>query len=353
MNTILCLAATHLATEVPEGTRYSYVARGLLGRSASLFSEQLSSPVTADNSEALIATSMLMQYISWSSLDFLGEMKVNHEDMSQGDIFKQNHTIDVDGEPYYPHLLSQRLLQDPLVQLSSGVFGIVCETYPILWSTGSDFFAATIYSPRHVLEEAIRQHGQDPDRYVSHFMTIWDDRRHRENEVTDKSHLSTFPKPPICPAVGPKPLSPTQDRSNATSSSSETEDSHRKRFRRIASRLSLMFCLVSMIRGSWIPRADYDPRFLSAVSDGLAELQPDIERCCFLFPVLSGNLLRNLVSQDDSRALILLGHFYRAARILLTSQSAWWARQRSTIMEETILKELATRGLTSYMLDVE
>lgn len=49
--------------------------------------------------------------------------------------------------------------------------------------------------------------------------------------------------------------------------------------------------------------------------------------------------------QKDSRLLVFLFHFHRAARTLLVGEQGWWASARSRIMEKVILKELESRGI--------
>lgn len=363
MCTILCLAATHLSTLRPQLPRYSHVALQLLGKSASLFGEKLSSPVTAQNSEALIATSILMQYISWSHVEFLEEQGKfpNHKEHSS---------------------LIMELSRDPLLQLSSGVRGIIFEAYPILWGSGSVFLSACLYSPRSAIEEAILQRGEDPNRFVDHFMAIWDDPRYqapppeKQEELPRQSsaspRLDVFTDGEMLPGYAclrarlnyvcaafktlthgacykPSPqgkgslgcVHAGRAETEIVSASLEhtNPDPRRIAFERVARRLSLLFCLVSLSAS-----AGQSP------PQSLTHLQPDIERCFFTFPVLCGAIFRDLALQGDSRALVMLCHFYRAARILLTSSTSWWARQRSHLIESLILRELISRGLETGVL---
>ncbi|KAK4234086.1 hypothetical protein C8A03DRAFT_18950 [Achaetomium macrosporum] len=305
MCTILCLAATHLSTLRPEVPRYPRAALQLLGKSASLFSEKLSSLVNPQNSEAVIAASLLMHYISWSHAEFLDE---------QGQL---------------------DLSRDPLLRLSSGVRGIFSETFPVLRSSSSVFLSASLYSPRPVIIEAILQHGQDPRRFVDHFMAIWDDPKYRSGQpdtVQETARLS-FASPLGCPYPN------TGHAEIATMLPQHAPDPQRMAFERIAERLSLLFCLIFMsVSGGHSP------------FDSLMQLQPDIERCFFTFPVLYSSVFRGSALRDDPRALVVLCHFYRAARILLKSATSWWARQRSSIIESMILRDLRSRGLETCVL---
>jgi hypothetical protein len=52
----------------------------------------------------------------------------------------------------------------------------------------------------------------------------------------------------------------------------------------------------------------------------------------------------------DPRGLVLLYHFYRAARTLLaTEEDAWWCGRRAVVMEELVGRELRARGLGDHM----
>ncbi|KAI0111500.1 hypothetical protein F4814DRAFT_356959 [Daldinia grandis] len=361
MCTILCLAATHISTLRPQVPRYSRVALQLLGKSASLFRRKLSKPVTAQNIEALIATSVLMHYISWSHVEFL-------EEQDQFPIHKEHDD------------LIMRLSQDPLFQLSSGVRGILSEAYPILWGSDSVFLSASLYSPRAAIEETILQHGDDPHRFVNYFMAIWDDPRCYpqlpERQEDAQEQLSAPPNLDIFANQGKvTDYTCTMGKLNYTCAAFQTwslpaynnrapqEEQHldlrinvtgteiapaspqliatpqRMAFERIAKRLSLLFCLASISTSSGHPP-----------SQELMRLQPDIERCFFTFPVFCSVVFRELALQHDSRALVILHHFYQAARILLTSSTSWWARQRSRIIESLILQDLTSRGLQTFIM---
>ncbi|KAI0863933.1 hypothetical protein F4860DRAFT_23533 [Xylaria cubensis] len=287
MCTVLCLAATHLSTLRPQDPRYSDAATQLLGKSVSLFNAKLSGPITVRNSEALISVCYLMHYISWSRTEFVE----NHD---RYPCRKGNSS------------LTMHLSNDPLLQLSFGVQAILCEAYRILGGSDSVFRTTGLYSPIYAIEEAIVQQGEDPWKFVEHFIGISGD---------------------------PLPAHSTSVSSRCTLKPQEVG------FEAIAKRLSLLFCLVSM-------SASASPSALQT----LTRLELDVERCFFSFPVHYSGAFRELALQGDPRALIMLCYFYRAARILLTSPRTWWARQRSRVIESLILQDLASRGLDTCIL---
>lgn len=317
MYPILCLAATHLSTLRPQAPRYSNAAVQLLGKSTSLFSEKLSRPMTARNSEALMAVSILLHYILWSHIELV-------EKQEQLSHHKSRDT------------LAARLSRDPLLQLSFGVRGLLYESFRHLSGSDSVFLETGLYSPRYAIEEAIIQQGDDPWRFVNHFMEILDNPRYQPLIAHD--HRDDTPsrtrRPLTCPYAN------RRNDEIASVTPHGTRDPERLDFEDIAERLSLLFCLVS--RSSFI----YD----QSASQTLTRLQPNVERLFFSFPIHFSKTFREPALRGDARALILLCHFYRAARVLLTSPGTWWARQRSRVIESWILQDLTSKGLESCVL---
>ncbi|AEO70711.1 uncharacterized protein THITE_2122411 [Thermothielavioides terrestris NRRL 8126] len=303
MCTILCLAATHFSVVQPLVPRYSRAALQLLGKAARLFSERLSCPVTTQNSEALISASFLMQYISWSHLGFL-------DDHDQFD-----------------------LSADPLFRLSSGVRGVLAEAIPNLSGSDNPFLTASLYSPKGAITSAIVQRGLDPRAYVRQFMALWDDPAY--GPVHSGNDAETSPEQFVSPLGCPKPPCRSHSQTQASLHPQHSSDPRRTAFERIAERLSLLLCLVAMSGVT----DEHSP------SEDLVRLRPEIERCFLTFPVLYSRVFRGRALQDDPRAPVTLYHFYRAARILLDSPTAWWAGQRSRVFESRILRELQSRGL--------
>ncbi|KAI1123209.1 hypothetical protein F5Y10DRAFT_57608 [Nemania abortiva] len=318
MCAILCLAATHLSSLRPQVPRYSDVAVQLLGKSASLFSEKLSCAVTTrENGEELIAVAILMQYISWTNTEFIEKPE---------QLLSQNDNS----------ALTTCLSKDPLLQLSFGVRGILYEAFRILSGSDSVFLAAGLYTPRHAIEEAISQQGEDPWKFVSYFMDIYNNPRYQPPVHDDGDDLPSHKgRPPSCPYTN------RYNNELALRVGQFSTDPQQAAFGAIARRLSLLFCLVAMSNSN-----------TQSASQVLTRLQPEIHRLFFSFPIHYSEIFREAALRGESRALIMLCHFYRAARILLISRgNFWWAKQRSRVIESVILQELTTRGLETCILD--
>jgi hypothetical protein len=244
-----------------------------------------------------------MQYISWSHLGFL-------DDHDQFD-----------------------LSADPLFRLSSGVRGVLAEAIPNLSGSDNPFLTASLYSPKGAITSAIVQRGLDPRAYVRQFMALWDDPAY--GPVHSGNDAETSPEQFVSPLGCPKPPCRSHSQTQASLHPQHSSDPRRTAFERIAERLSLLLCLVAMSGVT----DEHSP------SEDLVRLRPEIERCFLTFPVLYSRVFRGRALQDDPRAPVTLYHFYRAARILLDSPTAWWAGQRSRVFESRILRELQSRGL--------
>lgn len=354
MCTILCLAATHLSTLRPDVARYSRAALALLGKSASLFGAKLTGPATAHDWEALIAASVLMHYISWSHVEFLdeqGQLPLHHLDDHEDD--DDTDTNSGSRSHAAAAALTAHLAQDPLFRLSAGVRGVFAGAAALL-GPASVFIAASVYSPKAAIEALVARRGLDPRRFVPRFMAVWDDplcqpppaatargngggplrQPQQQHEEAVMLHLEPY-VPDVAAAAGAPPKG-ARCVTTLLQQGAGAADPQRAVFRYIAERLSLIFNLVCMAAADDAP---------------LGEHGAEIDLFFFNFPVLCSMVFRDASLARDPRALIVLCHFYRAARILLTGPASWWARQRSRIIEGLILRELKVRGLESYVLD--
>lgn len=65
----------------------------------------------------------------------------------------------------------------------------------------------------------------------------------------------------------------------------------------------------------------------------------------FRLPILYFSPFNDLISQGDSRALIVLYLSYNAALLLARPDREWWLRRRASIMVKLIRHELGARGI--------
>ncbi|KAF6820572.1 C6 transcription factor [Colletotrichum sojae] len=78
----------------------------------------------------------------------------------------------------------------------------------------------------------------------------------------------------------------------------------------------------------------------------------DIERFIFSFPLFFFGPILDMIASGDSRALLVLYHFYRTSRLLL-GHRLWWASERLETMETLIKQELERRDVAVSVKVVE
>lgn len=84
----------------------------------------------------------------------------------------------------------------------------------------------------------------------------------------------------------------------------------------------------------------------------MTSLRDDVEQLFYGFPILCCGPFSSLMTKGDPRTLMVLCHFYRATRILLSPGRCWWAYMRSCTMERLILGELESRHIDMSWCDV-
>lgn len=347
MSAILCVAAMHLTTLCPQSTKYSHASMQLMAKTVQLFRRNLSRPFTNDNCESLMGTALLINYISWFDLGFL------------------------DGERVADSSVRLDLAQDQLFLLSPGIVQVWFQSIPIFIDEGSVFTQMINQNPRLDIEEALVRRGEDPARFVEPFMRVWDDSRYQtwsctatETAVcgptsyawrlllgleTELSCRNSLPcETPVSISEGHNEKKNLVHLKNAVikittnytsvddsdTSITSSSQSARSSFENIMRRISPLLCCASL-------KSTSD----AAVDSSIMPREADIEQLFYGFPILCCGPFAKLMMKGDSRALVFLFHFYRAARLLLAPERCWWASARSSVMEELILAELKFRQL--------
>ena len=371
MSTILCVAATHLTKLRPDNHSYALASGQLLSKSLQLVRENLSRPFDSRGCcDGLAGVTVLINYISWCRLDFLDGQRDRQD--------TPRMCLDVS--------------QDPLLLLSPGVIQVFLRSLPVFVAEQSVFLRVGQQHPRVNIEDHLASQGLRPTKYVEPFMRLWADPHYQahgspssaardglrktwdfffeleseyatreaqhEGGGTTKSSvnfadLATYePKTPeenseilltvsdsmnrhkctmgdgggSCSLDG-KP-SPEADSKSAGMSS---EDQQRLSYERVARRLSPILCCL-------------EARTMGREATG--PLRADMQRFLFAFPLLCCGPMIEMGAAGDTRAYVILYHFYRAARILLAQDESWWACERSRIMEGLLLSELKARGVS-------
>ncbi|WDK16307.1 hypothetical protein CGRA01v4_07590 [Colletotrichum graminicola] len=71
----------------------------------------------------------------------------------------------------------------------------------------------------------------------------------------------------------------------------------------------------------------------------------DLERYILTFPLFCFGPFMDMIVANDSRALLVLYHFYNTSQLLLGDRTTWWASGRMKTMSQLIKQELARRQL--------
>ncbi|KAF4333109.1 hypothetical protein FBEOM_13091 [Fusarium beomiforme] len=337
MSAILCTSAMHLSTLCPQQPKYKEASEHLMVKTVQLFRKNLSRPLNKQNCEALMGTALLVNYISWFDLDFLhGQNKLD-------------------------------LAKDQLFFLTPGIVELWFRTMPIFIDQGSLFTGVAKHSPRFNIEQALVSWGQDPEHFVGSFMSIWDDPRYgresspvvnddptscawrlllgMEMEIPHPSPKSP-PETPCHEDADNDTLTHLKDVITDVTNRFSPPDSpvasvilsqsDRSVFENLVNRVSPLLCCASLVA--------------SSMPFDVTSIMADIEELFYGFPIICSGPIARWIRDGESRILVFLCNFYRAAQILLSKKRGWWAYTRSCAMERLILDELHFRGLEVYLL---
>ncbi|KAK2045600.1 hypothetical protein LZ31DRAFT_464197 [Colletotrichum somersetense] len=79
----------------------------------------------------------------------------------------------------------------------------------------------------------------------------------------------------------------------------------------------------------------------------------DLERYILAFPLFCSGPFLDMIIANDSRALLVLYHFYSTSQLLLGDQATWWASGRMKTMSQLIKQELARRQLKTSVAGLD
>jgi hypothetical protein len=337
MSAILCVAALHLAFLCPDDTKYVHASMHLIIRTVQLFRKNLSRPFTKDNCESLMGAALLINYISWSDLSFLHDIRADKKGLD--------------------------LEHDQLFLMSPGIVRLWFAAMPVFIDQGSVFVQLTRGDPRGRIERALIERGEDPARFVEPFMRMWDDDRLQTRNAGCTLDREMGGDGPTSYAWRflrglERDLLPCRrntlkcdgghDEQNGllylrdtvtklTASLDYQPESSRSSFKYVIRRMSPLLCCAALLDAT-----GDEPTVESCATD--------IEQLFYGFPILCCGPVAELVSQKDSRTLVFLFHFYRAARMLLGGDRCWWASKRSDVMAKVILQEMQSRGIDTNVI---
>ncbi|KAI1391658.1 uncharacterized protein F4822DRAFT_192467 [Hypoxylon trugodes] len=297
MNVILCVAARHLAFLQPENTSYSRAAASHLSRALPRFRYELSNNFILTHIDAFISTSLLLQYEAWASTDIS---------------FPQNDDI-----------VSLDPTRDRVFAMGSSLKEVFLKSLPLLADQPSKFLPLLQYNPADKLVAVGRINDSTVAKYLDFFSY---------DNPLDMKFLNP---PPPCPRS--KEMAPYNPwRHCIPHSQSEPDlDPIADGYAPVIARLCI---ILSFLPEAQPPNDDNtEPNFFS-----------DLARYVLSFPIACYGPFSPMIQKGDPRALSLLYHFYRAARILLPRDECWWAQKRAALSENN-LKEWLTKEITKQV----
>jgi len=167
---VLSFAAAHLAYLSPNEPRYHHANYSLLDKALHGYREALSSPITAENCDALLGTAVLIHQLMWCDLSFM-----------------EGQTPSPENEGQQPRQFLD-LSADRLYWLSTGVRQIYFMAWPLFQKPQSVFRGVAVLQPCVLLDEVVEERGLNWQRFLRGFMDLYDSPRYQGGS-------SAFPHP--------------------------------------------------------------------------------------------------------------------------------------------------------------
>lgn len=284
MDSILCIAARHLAHLQPEEPKYSGAAVHNLCRALSGFRSALSNNLVVVHPDAFVATSILLQFEVWANTDpFLPRgNKVVHFNPSM----------------------------DPLFSFCSSVKEMFLREFPA-HAVQRSFFMHHI---RRASEQAL---SPVSDGSQSASFELQDFLSYDRPVTTDLLRLDFA-------TVSNKGKSGSgQSQHQTTTELQDNAQSNLKGYQNALSQLCIISALLLETRN--LGPHSIPPSSLTRLA-----------RHVFSFPIMCRGAFASMVIEEDPHALLLLYHLYRAVRILLPSNEYWWTSNRARILESSL-----------------
>ncbi|KAI8630376.1 hypothetical protein F5Y19DRAFT_429816 [Xylariaceae sp. FL1651] len=288
MNAILCVSARHLAVLSSEDATYQTVATSHLCHASSGLRQELSKGGSSVNFDAFLATSILLYYDTWTSVDYFSPQ-------SPGDIMSDAWTDRVFG---FSFSLKKTLLTG---------FQHSCEE-------PSRFRKQLLYTPSEVLAQATKI----SDDRLAEYKEFFSYHRPLRLEMLNTPLPSTLG---IDESNSDRPI-------NGILGTGAAFDAPDNAYAQVVSRLCLILPFLSQAES------------LSSGSSNESHLLPVLAKYILSFPLLGYSPFPTMIERGDEHALLLLYHFYRAVRILLSPADWWWAHKRAVVAEAVLRDRL-------------
>ncbi|KAF6825574.1 C6 transcription factor [Colletotrichum plurivorum] len=280
MTAMLAASARHISTLRPQEHVYAQAAMALLSRSCAAFIEVLEKHDDSGDKCDPL---------------FFTAMLIHHLTWCNLTFLEDQAVSGVTDTPL-------DLTGDQLFLLSSGPRTFLSSTR----ARGPESVFADMSSTSQcgALEAIVEAQGWDCDAIVDCFMDRYDEITAQEEKYQ-----------------------PDNTRIPGTDLSIQRDDGRRSSYKAIVRRLSVPIALLQ-----------------HKLSNPTPPQASDIERFIFSFPLFFFGPILDMTASGDSRALLVLYHFYRTSRLLLGHRQ-WWASERLETMEALIKQELERRDV--------
>jgi hypothetical protein len=289
-NAILCVSARHLSVLLPEDSSYSTTAATHLGRALSQFRHALSGDFKSTHIDAFIATSLLLQYEIWTSID---DYSLPHDNS-----------------------VSVSMPRDRIFAFCSSLKKMFLNCLPMLCDQPSVFMPYIRHDSRDVL---IKAAGISRNTLTSYQTTFSYGR-----PLTPSSF-----NPRISHTRGTS-LITSEQWQGSTPKTKEVANEIDDGYKPIVTQL----CLILSFLPESEPADSTDPR---------SSMIPELVKHIHSFPVICHGPFNSMIQQGDSHALLLLFHFYRAVRMLIPTDECWWVHKRARLSEAALKSWLMRR----------
>lgn len=303
MEAILLMSAAHLSYKVQDKPEYRIASRFHFSTALQLFRHALSSPITVQNADALMATSILLFHHAWADIDLVPDIPSGSDPLD--------------------------LAMDPLFSLSNGLREVFMSSGLVLATGLSIFTASTRYRPRESILRAAYAGSKSPAD-IEHFF----ERCFRLYEARPRTVIQS----------GTFRADETQ-KSCANHHRMEAFMAYRDAAARLAPVLAIFDSLVT-------PSDLGDTQQSSRTASPGSKPPPvaDLARYLFSFPIRSPPAFLTFVRSNETCALLLLLYYYRAVCALVPRQKYWWSDRRARYMAAAIKLQLDADPLASAML---
>jgi hypothetical protein len=283
MNAILCISARHLAYLRPDEPLYDIAAASHLEYTLNMFRRDINQEFTASNVDFFMTTALLIYFELWTETEFLVEDSAG--------------------------LITLDLSKDRIFRLASGLVEIFMSSGPVMYEKPSSFLVHIMHSPRRVLTSAIQLNKETLASFQDFFSYS---RPLRYEQLSVAAAFEARSK------RGPREWTVGETSEEVLNSVAHQD---------VVSRLAALLPFLPELQGPEFPEAT-------------EQLMPDLTRYVFSFLPMIHSYAEKTVTRQDPKGLLLLYHFYRAARILLGIPNCWWSHKRARLLEPLLDERL-------------